>query len=374
MSLPIIRTSERKDLKRCPQRWWWAWREGLRPIGETSDALWFGSGVHIALAAWYCGPGLKRGPEPAETFDEWSAGEIRYIKTSNRYGNGAEAFIEEKLVPARDLGLTLLQEYIQKYGRDDSWHIIQPEQTFQVDIPDPDDPNHALAIYAGTYDLPYRDLRDDSLWLGEHKTAKAVITDHLSLDEQAGGYWAVADQHLRHAGLIGKKERLQGIMYNFLKKSMPDSRPRNALGQYTNKPTKEDYRVALTGKGPWTQLELAKQTLPLLEQSAEMIGVEVLGAVSKQQPQPLFVRHPVYRTARERAQQIKRVQDEVIHMEAYRDGSLPLLKTSTWNCQWDCSFYHMCLLHEGGSDWEEYRDAMYEVKDPYADHRKTTEE
>src|SRR5690349_22689846 len=94
----IIRNSERNTLKRCPQRWWWAWRQGLRPIGEISDALWFGTGVHLALAEWYCGPGLKRGRHPAETFDEWSAGELRYIKTSNKFGNGAESVIEEKLV------------------------------------------------------------------------------------------------------------------------------------------------------------------------------------------------------------------------------------------------------------------------------------
>jgi PD-(D/E)XK nuclease superfamily len=370
----IIRNSERNTLKRCPQRWWWAWRQGLRPIGEISDALWFGTGVHLALAEWYCGPGLKRGRHPAETFDEWSAGEIRYIKTSERRGNGAELLIEEKLVPARELGLTLLDEYLKKWGSDDSWHILRPEQTFQVDIPDPRNPGQAMAILAGTYDLVYRDLRTDKIWLGEHKTAKAVVTDHLPLDDQAGTYWAIADQHLRHAKLISKADRLQGINYNFLRKAMPDPRPRTPEGHYTNKPRLSHYVAALTGVDGWKEAALWKKKIADLELIAAANFIEVLGDVSKQQPHPLFVRHEVKRTTRERQQQIQRIQAELLHAEAYRSGSLPLLKRTTRDCQWDCPFYNMCLLHEGGSDWQEYRDAMYKVQDPYADHRKSTEE
>lgn len=375
--VPIIRNSERKDLKRCPWRWWQAWRMGLRIKGETSDALWFGSGVHIALAEWYCGPGTKRGRHPAETFDEWSADEMRFIKTSDRYGNGKEAYIEEKLVPARELGITLLDEYVKKYGKDEHMYVIQPERTFQLDITERvarAGKRKLLAILAGTYDLVYRNLIDELIWLEEHKTAKAVILDHLPLDDQAGTYWAVAGQHLRHEGLIGPKERLQGIEYNFLRKAMPDPRPRNAKGHYTNKPIKAHYIEALSGLDGWEDSQLSKKTIAELESIAAAHHLVVLGEPSKNQPSPLFVRERVFRTAREREQQLQRIADEHTHMMAYRRGTLPLLKRSTRDCQWDCSFYHMCLLHESGSDWEEYRDAMYEVQDPYADHRKSTEE
>jgi hypothetical protein len=351
-----------------------AWREGLRPIDDVSDALWFGTGVHLALAIWYCGPGLKRGVHPAETFDSWSEGELRYIKTSNRLGNGAESVIEEKLVPARELGLVLLDEYVKHWGKDDSWHILQPEFTFQVDILDPDDIKTVMAILAGTYDLVYRDLTDDSLWLGEHKTAKAVVTDHLPLDDQAGTYWAVASQHLQQSKMIKKGERLRGIQYNFLRKALPDTRPRTAEGHYTNKPTRAHYIDALENIDGWEMRDLRGKKLDELESIAAANHLTVLGEVSKQQPQPLFVRHAVKRTARERQQQIARIQGELLHMEAYRKGWLPLIKRTTRDCQWDCPFYHMCLLHEGGNGWEEYRDAMYRVQDPYADHRKSTEE
>jgi hypothetical protein len=368
----ILRNSERKDLKRCPWRWWKVWREGLRPLNDLSDALWFGTGVHLALAVWYCGPGLKRGRHPAETFDEWSAGELRYVKTSNRIGNGAESIIEEKLVPARELGLVLLDEYVKHWGSDDSWYVLQPECTFQVDILDPDDPEAVMAILAGTYDLVYREMRNDYIWLGEHKTAKAVVTEHLPLDDQAGTYWAVAGQHLQQSGMIKKGERLRGINYNFLRKAMPDTRPRTSTGHYTNKPTKAHYIEVLEGIDALSNWR--KMSLEELQEEAKSRGLTVLGDVSRQQPQPLFVRHEVRRTARERQQQIQRIQGELIHMEAYREGWLPLIKRTTRDCQWDCSLYNMCLLHEGGSDWQEYRDSMYHRQDPYADHRKSTEE
>jgi len=51
--VPILRTSERRSFKRCPQQWAWAWRQGLRPNGFTANALWFGSGIHLALAERY---------------------------------------------------------------------------------------------------------------------------------------------------------------------------------------------------------------------------------------------------------------------------------------------------------------------------------
>ncbi len=331
--VPILRTSERKAAKACLWAWWQRWRMGLVPLGTVSDALWFGTGVHIALANWYCGPALKRGPHPAETFGNWADGEIRHIKTSNRLGNAAEAFIEEKLVPAAELGRVLLEGYVAEYGRDDSWSIIRPEYSGQIDVADPDYPEEILVIYAFTYDLLYRDLRDTRIKLEEHKTAKTISTNHLKLDDQAGSYWAIADQQLRAEGVLGSKERIWGIEYNFIRKAMPDERPRNAEGLCLNKN----------------------------------------GTVSKLQPKPLYVREQVHRTPAERAAQIRRIQNDAIVLNAFRDGDLPLTKNPTRECSW-CAYLGLCELDEGGHDTEDYRRAMYRVQDPYADHRKSTEE
>jgi hypothetical protein len=205
-----------------------------------------------------------------------------------------------------------------------------------------------MAIYAFTYDLVFRDLEDDSIWLGEHKSAKAIRTDHLPLDDQAGSYFAVAPIELRSAGLIGPKEKLQGIMYNFVRKAFEDDRPRNADGHYCNKPVKADYIDAFNdwssaagrSNRTWVEVfgpEILKLKVAEMEAFAAEHGIPVFGEVSKLQPKPRFVREPVYRT---------------------------------------CAYHDMCKLDERGDTAavKEYRSSMYKVEDPYADHRKSTEE
>lgn len=369
---PILRTSERRAFKRCIWRWWQSYRMGLVPLGSTSDALWFGTGVHLALAEWYKGPGLKRGPYPSETFSKWAENELRFIKTREQYrGQAGEAFIEEKLVPAKELGVVMLDGYLNTYGKDPQWSIIAPEHSGQIDIMDPNDVDKLLCTYAFTYDLVYRCLECGRVKLGEHKTAAAISLGHLPLDDQAGSYWAIASQELSASGLIGPKERIAGIQYNFLRKAKPDPRPRNSEGHYLNKATKQDAVDALTEAGVLFDVKASGEKL--MELAAEKL-VKVEGKVSKSQPQPLFVREFVTRTAKQRAQQIRRIQGEALHMAYVREGYLPLTKNPTFNCQWDCDFHELCLLDETGGDVTEYRESMFRQQDPYADHRKSTEE
>jgi hypothetical protein len=325
--VPILRTSERKDFKRCMQRWEWAWRWGLKGKGRPADPLWFGIGVHESLANWYP-TGRKRGIHPAEYWANWAKGEETYVKASLA---SSDRWSDDEWTDATQLGIAMLEGYVDLYGNDPAWEVIAPEQTFQIEIPTRSG-NGTLVNYCGTFDLVYRDLTDDTIWLGEHKTGKQISISHLSLDDQAGGYWAIASKILRHKGVLRKGDVIAGIMYNFLKKAKPDVRPKNAQGQALNKD----------------------------------------GSVSKNQPTPLFLRHKVDRTRGERATQLRRIQSEATWMRAARKNPELIIKTPTRDCSWDCSFFDMCELQEkGGADWMEYRDAMYTMQDPYADHRKS---
>jgi hypothetical protein len=373
MSEPILRTSERRDFKRCQARWWWHYREGLKPKGAESTPLWFGTGVHLALAEWYL-PGTKRGVHPAQTFTEYAEGALRSVKV-------AEA-TEERVAQYEDgaeLGRILMEGYVANYGTDPHMDIIQAEQTFGLDIPWPGadrqtlyavEPGDVLVKYRGTYDGVYRDLRDGKIKLLETKTAKAISTTHLPLDDQAGSYWAVANMQLRKLGLLGVKERLHGIEYNFIRKSLPDERPKDAEGYATNKPVKADYQAAL-GIG---DAEARKMKLDYMENIAKQSGIVVLGERSKVQSPTLFERHTVWRTRPEQNSQLRRIQTEAVQMQMVRDGSVEPTKNPTRDCHWDCDFYTMCELQERGGDWEEFRQIAYRVEDPYADHRKSADE
>lgn len=320
MSTVIIRTSERRDFKRCWFRWYLAWRMGLRKKGKQAAPLWFGNGIHEALAQWYCGPGLRRGMHPADFWIDWVDSE------TSRLGIDSHEFEEE-----RNLGETMMVNYVETYGIDEHWHVIAPEETFSLSIPYRGGAGE-MAIYAGTYDLVYRDLTDDRIWLGEHKTAKQIITSHLAMDDQAGTYLATASTILRHRGVLGAKEEIEGIMYNFLRKGVPDERPEDTEGRKLNKD----------------------------------------GSVSKQQPSALLLREPVERTAGEQAAQLERIQTEALWMGEVRKRPNLLTKSPTRDCSWDCQFFDLCQVHEkGGDDWIDFADAMFDQDDPYADHRKS---
>lgn len=365
MSLPILRTSERRDFGWCQWRWWQSWREGRKTIGEPPLALWFGSLVHDALAAYYI-PGKKRGPHPAETFERLAGNEISFMKMELAGEFGA---VEVDWVDAKALGISMLNGYVQRWSEEDNeWEIIQAERTFQLDVPHPSKPK-LIGVFAGTYDLVKRHRATGEVWLGEHKTAKAIITGHLPLDPQAGGYLAVASQEMQHAGLLKRGQRIQGIEYNFLRKAQPDGRPRNADGYCTNKPLKAHYIAAL-GYGPTTVG--MDWSLEKLAETARLHGITVYGEPSKNQPKPLFEREKVYRTPTESAQQLRRLQLELLAMKPIRDGKVEPLKSPNRDCHW-CPHFGLCLLDEQGGDVDSYIDAAYIIRDPYADHRKTTE-
>jgi PD-(D/E)XK nuclease superfamily len=323
--LPIITTSERSLFKRCPQAWWWRYRDGLAVRGDSPDALWFGIGVHEALASWYL-KGKKRGPHPAATFEKWINGEIREIRASLPVDS--EWYDEPEYLGARELGIAMLEGYIDKYGKDSRWHVIAVERPFRVMVTRGGVP---VARFWSTWDGVYRDEGDGLVYLMEHKTASQISTAYLELDDQGGSYFAVASQVLRHEGVLKKGEDIAGVMYNFLRKSMPDERPKNELGESLNQD----------------------------------------GSVSKRQPVPAFVREMVERSPGEVRTQMERLANEAVVMNAVRKGTLPVIKSPRKDCI-GCEFFTMCTLHErGGRAWMELARSTFNVQDPYHRYRKS---
>lgn len=333
-----LRNSEVKDLERCAWRWHWGWNDQLTP-NRTNTKLWMGIGVHEALADWYL-KGKKRGPHPAETWQKFC-----------REGNDTDrsvaqpAWEDEEIEwqDAVDLGTYMLENYVKRWGKDSKYHFLATEQDFRMYILTPKEyrsriKRKNIARMVGTIDGVYRDLETGEIWLIEHKTSAVGgvprFIKMLPLDQQTNTYYMAATYKLRKEGVLGEKENISGIMFNWLEKYMPkeDDRPTNEKGERLNKD----------------------------------------GSVSLRQPKdPLsfFTREPAFRSDGDLTYTYGALAAAGVKRENLLSGVTPLTKNPTMDCSWDCNFYKLCQLHSSGDDWEEYRDLAFNTnEDRYAAH------
>jgi len=340
MTPPLLRTSERKDFRRCPWLWEKSWIQGLRPRREPTWAI-FGSAWHKAMETRYP-PGRRRGSlnDTIDTFLDEIDGQMRKIgvdledlyddEEDSGFAEGATK-ADVELLQADELGELMLRGYVNQWGKDSEWEVIHTEQPFQIDVPDPVIVGKVLVVYAGTWDALMWHRPTGTYWLWDHKTAKSFPnTQFLDLDDQAGSYLWVAKEVLVHKGILKRSDVIEGIYFNYAKKAPPDTRPRNAEGKALNKD----------------------------------------GSVSKRQPAPRFMRPKTYRSPEQQVSQARRVQQEAELMAKMRAGELPIIKNTSHDCP-RCPLFDLCVLHEQQADgWEDYQDAFYVVKDVYADHRE----
>lgn len=413
----VLRTSERKQFKECQWKWERNYIDRLQPKHDSGTALWFGTGIHLALEKYYV-PGTARGEDPVATWERYvseTRGDTNYINT---YHDGDSTFAVEAL----ELGSAMLRTYVEHYGSEEWMEVIATEYDFQIGIKY-DNYTHSgvekdKAAYVGTMDLVYRDLRDNKIYVMDHKTARALgssNTQYLPLDDQAGAYYAVAVTALRRKGLIGDNERVSGIVYNYLVKSLPDTRPVNPDGLSTNKPKKEHYLSQLAEAGVDTTIEdyakpkksdyvnalealgvdfkksdpvqilselaeaqkvevrgekkLREMSLKELEEAAEAAGVEVYGEVSSSQPTKRFDRVIVRKNPKQQNRQIRRMSEDLTSMSLVRNNLLAATKNPTRDCTF-CPFQELCEIDEQNEDYSDMVEQLYTTWEPYATHEE----
>lgn len=334
--LRLVRTSERSDFVECRMRWKWGYVDRLKPTGMR-PALTFGDLVHQALAAWYI-PETKRtrgrvvrGPHPADTFMDLYKKMTAAGLEFNVYGG------DEQRYEADVLGVEMLNNYIEHYGKDEQWFIIMPEVPFQFHVYHPVTKRY-LFTYVGTGDAIARHMDHGRLMMVEHKTAKALGKNgspnhYLPMDEQSGSYLTYLPMFLMEQGLLTTASKIDHVEFNFLKKSHKDQRPQDENGFYLNKTKNKD--------GSY---------------------------ISKNQPGPLFYRETVRRSLHDRKSLHERVKLQVLEMEAIRNGKRQAYKSPSARVCKGCAFRDMCELHEAGEDWEFIRDNQYSTWDPYDVH------
>lgn len=321
--LSMLRTSERQSFKRCRQRFWWGSVEGLRSP-QPRAALGFGTIVHECMEKFYK-PGHKRGPKPAVTFR-------KIIKEFGDFSmNEYDENDNKTKRSAAELGEAMMEAYYEKYGDDEDIAIIAPEMPFRIKLTDA---GGKPFWYVGRFDALGLWVPTDTPFIFEHKTGSEQLKSMLWGDEQTSSYWAFAPEYIRALQRAGMLRRFKGsldlemMLFNFMAKRMPDTRPVDADGMRLNKN----------------------------------------GTVSKRQPKEAFERIPAYRDEDDRKSVIKRIRQEMYEIRLVREGKLPVYKNFTKDCSWDCQFRDMCELHETRSDWRSFRNQMYVESDGYAEY------
>lgn len=321
----MLRTSERGSLKHCEFSWDLTFNRRVKPI-RTGPALRFGSLIHAALADWYV-PGIKRGTHPAKAFKKHYDADMK----RNQEIFGMRVDEDEVWVNAEDLGLAMMNHYVEEFGTDPDWEVLVTEMPFQTVVLHPDT-NKPWFIYTGILDGVWKHRRKRELWIPDHKTTKAIKKKlgYLQLDDQAGAYWSFGLEYLIHNGFL-KKHKLNGMLYNFLRKAMPDERPSRIVNG--------------------TRVYLNKD-----------------GTESKKQPSPLFQRQPIFRDEYDRAMTVKRALADYRRIEMLRSGELEMVKSPGEMTCGMCSVSDICELHEVGQDYETFIKQTTQSWEPYAEH------
>jgi len=365
VAVPLIRTSERGDLKSCEFYWYHHWQRGLSGPGVPTWS-WFGTAWHYALEVRYQ-DGLRRAPlaDIIDAFEEKCDHEHRRV-----WEQGGD-LDDEEVHDGIELGKAMLAGYVKKYGEDKRWHVIHREQPFQIDVRSPRT-GRLIAVYCGTWDLFVWDTIDKVYRLVDHKTRAQFKNDwtFYDLNDQAGSYLWVAPEVLRHLGLLGNNEVIDGIVFNMARKAMPQ--PVAEDGIRYNLPKRKHFEAALRAAkvAGWNE----KTKVQALNELATAHNLDVKGDPRAVQPTPLFRRYTTDRGIEQRVNQGQKVLAEAQRMDLLRRGRLPLLKHPTEDCV-RCALFDYCQLEELDPDEaERYAATMLVKRDPYADHREAMKE
>lgn len=367
--LPLLRTSERSTFKRCRWKWYLEFHEQIKPMIDVPP-LRFGGLLHEALGIYYK-PGIRRGPHPALTFEQLYEEDL--TDAAGQTKNYSKPEIDQIWSEHRDLGYDMLGAYIDKYGKDEEWKVLVTEYAFRTIVNHPVRIHEPWFYYTGILDGVWENRLTGKKVIPDHKSTKSIQLQYLRMDPQATAYWTFGVDALIANGLLAPNgsEKLDGMLFNFLRKAKRDERPRDADGFYRNKPAKADYAKALKlsrGFNPKWKLEQ-------MNEYADKAGIQVFGEISKSQPSPYHARVTVLRGWAEREglkqtvlaefRDIERVHEEAIHSvdglpEAYKNAG-------QFTCP-GCWALDMCELHEIQQDWMELRDMTTRSWEPYSAH------
>lgn len=363
--LPIIRTSDRNQWRRC--RVAWNFSSKLRGNLEYSpgiEPLDFGSAIHEGMEVlydpkrWTANPEIKEVQylEAIAAFRKWMfAWKKRMVAT------GFWEAQKERYEELMELGEGMLWHYIEwAKPHDTNWKPLYTEIEFEVPIPVPSEHYtrvnahpmfrtlhlegqeeytdsvylHTLygskwvpVYYQGRIDLIVEDLTTHKYWIVDHKTAAQFgNTEWLDLDTQGGSYvWAIKQ-------MLGID--VDGVIYNQLRKKAPEP-------------------PAQLKNGSLSKNKSQNTTVIMFRKELERLGLSSTPYeefLSTFEGQEYFRRPEILRSQDELRQIAEDILTEA--MDMLGDPSI-YPNPGMFTCG-SCQFKQPCMMRQDGSDYEWY--------------------
>jgi hypothetical protein len=333
-----IHVSDMRSFDMCRRRWWFSSVNSMNLERHVPvPALWLGTGVHVALDAFYSGK------NPLEIYDAWLAQEWKRLQSEH-----AALWPEEvrMLEEQGSLGRSMVAHYRLWARRHDFFKVLRTEQAFSIPIRiRPGARALPKARYEGRLDGLVEDDRG-RIWVLEHKTCRRFPNEKtLDFNDQATGYVLGAEE------VFGVKP--SGVIFNYLKKSVPVvPKVLKSGGLSVNRAQNTSPEVVLAA--------LRARELPHNEEP--YLGyLEYLDT----SPHKFFRRYTVYRAEEEVAELREKLYWVTREM---RKASLPIWPSYAWYaCTLGCPFEGPCKAMSIGANWRLLLEAQFRQRQPYYD-------
>ena len=320
--------SQISTFKDCRRKWYLSYVLGYSPK-MTSPKLVLGKLVHSALESFYKGGDIEK------AYDQALISEIEKLKKEFPFADEEfEAYLNE-LEDELNLGREMVRNYKAYAEVNDPKlinKVISTELRKEVKL------KYSVKIL-GYMDMIFQD-RYGMCWIMEHKTANAISTDHLVLDEQASIYTMLAEKifNLKFAG----------IYYNFIKKAVPQ------------KPSLLKNGTLSKAKNSNITYETYMQAIK--ENNFNVADYNDILEYYSSQEQGFIRRIPVVRNESEKKEIAQRIQLVARDIKKAQNDIKMIYPHPTRDCSWKCQFRDVCIEMNNGGDYKFLLDRNFNKK------------
>lgn len=311
-----VHVTERSQYKSCRRAWRYAYKDLIRSISERRGALWFGTGIHAGLEAYYA-----KQSDPVEAFNTYVKNDILPDEWDSMFEDE-----QDRINEMIELGQTMLQGYVPFAQKNDDWEIVAVEQPLEIRVP------RTYTTLTGRIDLLVR--HNKKLWVVDHKSyTNFVSAQDLELDDQMTAYlWLVWQKYDEIPG---------GAIYNQLRKKIPAEPLVLKSGKLSKDKsidtTFEKYHAAIKANN--------------LEESDYQ---DMLDSLTERR---FYRREYVARTPLELKRFTRQLADELREMKRRTTVIYPHV---TRDCSWNCGYRMLCKAENEGGDVESLKEFNYE--------------